>query len=88
MELAKGIQYTDPLRTRLALWSTIVSSLILHRSWLPPQYILQRTPEQNQKLRNKYHILVEGDNIPAPIEHFTVSIGKVMAFNLLNNFRI
>jgi ATP-dependent RNA helicase DDX41 len=55
MELAKGIQYTEPLRT----------------SWSPPQYIFQRTSEQNQKLRNKYHILVEGDNIPAPIEHFT-----------------
>jgi len=44
--------------------------------------------EQNQKLRNKYHILVEGDNIPAPIEHFTVSNGRCMAFTWLIRVRI
>ena len=76
MELAKGIQYTEPLKSRSAFWSPILSSLILYQSWSPPQYILERTPEQNQKLRDKYHILAEGDDIPAPIEHFTVSNGS------------
>lgn len=80
MELAKGIQYTEPLRSRYAFWSPIISLLILYQSWSPPQYILERTPEQNQKLRDKYHILTEGDNIPAPIEHFSVSDGKSMIY--------
>ncbi|KAH9483808.1 DEAD-box ATP-dependent RNA helicase 35 [Psilocybe cubensis] len=54
MELAQGIQYTEPLKT----------------SWRPPRYVRERSPEQDQKLREKYHIVVEGDDIPPPIEHF------------------
>ncbi|KAJ8517434.1 hypothetical protein ONZ45_g5372 [Pleurotus djamor] len=54
LELAKGIQYTEPLKT----------------SWRPPRYIRERTEEQHQKVRDKYHILVDGENIPPPIEHF------------------
>ncbi|PFH47084.1 hypothetical protein AMATHDRAFT_68432 [Amanita thiersii Skay4041] len=54
MELAQGIQYTDSLKT----------------SWRPPEYIRVRTPEQHQSLRDKYHILVDGENIPPPIESF------------------
>ncbi|KAF4615329.1 hypothetical protein D9613_002844 [Agrocybe pediades] len=54
MELAKGIQYTEPITT----------------SWRAPRYIRERPKEQDQKLREKYHIVVEGDNIPPPIEHF------------------
>ncbi|KAF9052787.1 P-loop containing nucleoside triphosphate hydrolase protein [Panaeolus papilionaceus] len=55
MELARGIQYTEPIIT----------------SWRPPRYVRERSEEQNQKLRDKYHILVEGESIPPPIEHFT-----------------
>ncbi|XP_006458335.1 hypothetical protein AGABI2DRAFT_216865 [Agaricus bisporus var. bisporus H97] len=54
LELAKGIQYTDPLRA----------------SWRPPRYIRERTLEEHEKLRDKYHILVEGEDVPPPIEHF------------------
>ncbi|KAF8634391.1 hypothetical protein AX17_004204 [Amanita inopinata Kibby_2008] len=54
MELAKGIQYTEPLKT----------------NWRPPKYIRERTQEQHQRLREKYHILVDGEEIPPPIENF------------------
>ncbi|KAG7086704.1 hypothetical protein E1B28_002640 [Marasmius oreades] len=54
MELAKGIQYTDSLKT----------------SWRPPKYVRERTEEQHRKLRERYHILVEGEDVPPPIEHF------------------
>ncbi|KAL9714917.1 DEAD-box ATP-dependent RNA helicase 35 [Leucoagaricus gongylophorus] len=54
MELAKGIQYTEPLTT----------------SWRPPRYVRDRTEQEHQSLRDKYHILVEGEDIPSPIEHF------------------
>ncbi|KAJ7632319.1 P-loop containing nucleoside triphosphate hydrolase protein [Roridomyces roridus] len=54
LELAKGISYTESLTT----------------SWRPPRYIRDRTSEQHQKVRDKYHILVDGEDIPPPIEHF------------------
>ncbi|KAF7338572.1 DEAD-box ATP-dependent RNA helicase 35 [Mycena venus] len=54
MELAKGISYTESLKT----------------SWRPPRYIRERTNAQHQKVRDKYHILVDGEDIPPPIEHF------------------
>lgn len=73
MELAKGIEYTESLKTR---WATTIYSWTCawhHLSWRPPQYIRDRTPEQHQKVRDKYHILVDGEDIPPPIEHFVVS---------------
>ncbi|KAJ7684804.1 P-loop containing nucleoside triphosphate hydrolase protein [Mycena polygramma] len=54
MELAKGISYTESLTT----------------SWRAPRYIRERTNEQHQKVRDKYHILVDGEDVPPPIEHF------------------
>ncbi|KAK0232882.1 P-loop containing nucleoside triphosphate hydrolase protein [Armillaria fumosa] len=54
MELAKGIQYTESLKT----------------SWRPPKYIRDRSEEENERIRKKYHILTEGEDIPPPIEHF------------------
>ncbi|KAI0290459.1 P-loop containing nucleoside triphosphate hydrolase protein [Russula brevipes] len=53
-ELAKGIQYTETLRT----------------SWVPPRYIRARSEEKNQKIREEHHIIVDGENIPAPIGSF------------------
>ncbi|KAJ6611794.1 P-loop containing nucleoside triphosphate hydrolase protein [Mycena sp. CBHHK59/15] len=54
MELAKGISYTESLTT----------------SWRPPRYIRERSKEQHERLREKFHILVDGEDIPPPIEHF------------------
>ncbi|KZP29981.1 DEAD-domain-containing protein, partial [Athelia psychrophila] len=54
LELAQGISYSESLVT----------------SWRPPTYIRERTEEQHQKLREKFHIIVEGEDIPPPIEHF------------------
>ncbi|KAI9434021.1 P-loop containing nucleoside triphosphate hydrolase protein [Lactarius indigo] len=53
-ELAKGILYTEALRT----------------SWTPPRYIRARSDENNQKIREKYHIIVDGEDIPPPIDSF------------------
>ncbi|KAG9126549.1 DEAD-box ATP-dependent RNA helicase 35 [Ceratobasidium sp. 392] len=54
MELAKGIQYTEPLKT----------------SWRPPKFVRDRTEEQNNKIREQNHIIAEGDDIPPPIASF------------------
>ncbi|KAL5492551.1 hypothetical protein ACEPAI_3998 [Sanghuangporus weigelae] len=55
LELAKGIQYTEPLKT----------------SWRPPRFIRERPYETNQKIREQYHILVDGEDVPPPISSFT-----------------
>ena len=33
----------------------------------------ERPEDEHRRLREKYHILVEGEDIPPPIENFTVS---------------
>ncbi|GAA5912900.1 hypothetical protein JCM5296_003899 [Sporobolomyces johnsonii] len=53
-ELAKGIVYTERMRT----------------SWTPPHYIARRTPEENAAIRDKFHILTSGDDVPPPIPNF------------------
>jgi len=53
-ELAKGIQYEDPIKT----------------SWKPPQCILNLPKEYPILLREKLCITVEGENVPLPIPSF------------------
>lgn len=53
-ELAKGIQYTDPIKT----------------GWKPPRYIMDLTEEERNKIRQKYRIYVDGDDVCPPIKNF------------------
>eukprot|EP01134_Creolimax_fragrantissima_P001536 CFRG1536T1 len=53
-ELAKGVTYDKPLRT----------------SWRAPGYLRAMSTEKVEKLRARWHILVEGDNVPPPIKSF------------------
>ncbi|XP_022161749.1 ATP-dependent RNA helicase abstrakt isoform X2 [Myzus persicae] len=53
-ELAKGIQYDDPIKT----------------SWTPPRYILAMPEERHENVRLKLRILVEGEEIPPPLKSF------------------
>jgi ATP-dependent RNA helicase DDX41 len=54
LELAKGIQYTEPLTT----------------TWTPPSYIRMRSELDNENLRDKNHILADGVDIPPVITNF------------------
>ncbi|PBL01380.1 DEAD-domain-containing protein [Armillaria gallica] len=72
MELAKGIQYTESLKT----------------SWRPPKYIRDRSEEENERIRKKYHILTEGEDIPPPIEHFADMKLPDSIFQYLKSHRI
>ncbi|CAG8624046.1 25887_t:CDS:10, partial [Racocetra persica] len=53
-ELAKGIIYTDSMTT----------------TWRPPRHILEAPQKEHGAIRQRYHILVEGEDIPPPIKHF------------------
>lgn len=55
-ELAEGTTYTESLKT----------------TWRPPQFIRDMTEIEHEAVRQEYHILTEGDDIPPPISNFTV----------------
>lgn len=49
-ELAKGIRYDKPLKS----------------GWRPPYHVRHRDESENEKIRKKHEIIVEGTNIPPP----------------------
>ena len=53
-ELAKGIQYDDPIKT----------------SWKAPKRVLDMPEKRHERLRRRKNILVEGDDVPVPLKRF------------------
>ncbi|CAK1553302.1 unnamed protein product [Leptosia nina] len=53
-ELAKGIQYSEPIKT----------------SWRPPRCILELPESRHERVRQQLRILVEGEDVPPPIRTF------------------
>lgn len=53
-ELAKGIEYHEPMVT----------------GWKPPTAIRHMTEKECEAVRKQWHILVDGDSIPPPIKNF------------------
>ncbi|RUP48761.1 P-loop containing nucleoside triphosphate hydrolase protein [Jimgerdemannia flammicorona] len=53
-DAAKGIVYTEPMKT----------------TWTAPKFIRARSEKEHDAIRAKFHILVEGTDIPPPIKHF------------------
>lgn len=53
-ELAKGIQYKDPIKT----------------NWQLPRVILSFGEARHERIRRKLRILVEGDEVPPPLKTF------------------
>ncbi|WOO83237.1 DEAD-box ATP-dependent RNA helicase 35 [Vanrija pseudolonga] len=53
-ELASGTVYTESMKT----------------SWRPPSYIRNLSREEQQEIRDKHAIIIEGDDLPPAIGHF------------------
>nr|VZI44136.1 unnamed protein product [Spirometra erinaceieuropaei] len=53
-EIAMGIQYEKPIET----------------GWRPAPWITEQTEEKSNAIREKYHILVDGESVPPPIRSF------------------
>jgi ATP-dependent RNA helicase DDX41 len=67
-EIAQGVQYKESLVT----------------SWKPPQYLLEQGEEAHQAIRQKWHILIEGENCPPPIKSFHEMKFPTSILNALN----
>lgn len=68
-ELAKGIIYDKPLRS----------------GWRPPTHVRKQSDEENEAIRKKYDIIVEGDDLPPPILSFKeMRLPKVILKELKN----
>ncbi|KAJ7074416.1 P-loop containing nucleoside triphosphate hydrolase protein [Mycena amicta] len=74
---AEGATYLEPLfKTEIQKAqeadAEILEAIKSRRklAWRPPRYIRERSSDQHQRIRDKYHILVEGEDIPPPIERF------------------
>lgn len=52
---------------RILLYQVLFFALF---SWKAPRYILNMPVMRHERVRKKYHILVEGDGIPPPIKSF------------------
>ena len=53
-EIAKGIEYVDPIKT----------------SWRPPSRIVAKGESRHEKIRKRHNILIEGENPPPPLTSF------------------
>jgi ATP-dependent RNA helicase DDX41 len=54
-EIAQGTTYTESIKT----------------SWQAPAFVRELNEEELQEIRERYHIIAEGDDIPPPINNFT-----------------
>ena len=53
-ELAKGVVYTQSLQT----------------GWRPPYYIRKASQQRHERIRKKWHIITDGEDVPPPIKTF------------------
>ncbi|KAJ0396788.1 hypothetical protein P43SY_007684 [Pythium insidiosum] len=53
-ERAEGIRYSEPMRT----------------TWRPPRFIAAMDEAERDAIRKKWHILVDGEDVPPPIKAF------------------
>lgn len=53
-ELAKGIEYKDPIKT----------------SWTPPRAVLALGENRHERVRKKFGISIEGEDVPPPLRTF------------------
>jgi ATP-dependent RNA helicase DDX41 len=53
-EAAHGVEYTEPLK----------------RSWVAPRWLQKLSSEQTARVRENFHILTSGDDVPPPVTRF------------------
>ena len=74
-ELADGQVYTESLKTSWRKFTRNLPMLVIDGPILsrllvvtgPPRHIRDMTMDEQEDIREKWHILTEGDDIPPPI---------------------
>ena len=70
-ELATGSSWTQSLKTRsVGATDPLPQVSRSDSSWRPPRFIRDMREIDHLAVREKHHIVVEGDNIPPPISNF------------------
>jgi len=78
-EIAKGVKYDEPIKTRLVLLMLLLFGINTKQvtkfmfSWRPPKHIRCQTDEDANQFRRKKGISVDGESCPAAIGSFLVS---------------
>ncbi|KAL1529301.1 hypothetical protein AB1Y20_000255 [Prymnesium parvum] len=68
--LASIDQGFKPLMSVQELATGVVYSEAMVTGWRPPRHIREMDEAQRQEIRDKWHILVEGEDLPSPIKSF------------------
>ena len=69
-EMEKALDEYVPLKSRAELASGVTYTGPIETGWRPPRRIRALTPEQVQKMREKWYIQVSGEDIPPPVRRF------------------
>ncbi|KAK0478141.1 P-loop containing nucleoside triphosphate hydrolase protein [Armillaria novae-zelandiae] len=87
-EEEKTREADDKIFNAIKSHKMLASDMELAKGWRPPKYIRERSEEENERIRKKYHILTEGEDIPPPIEHFADMKLPDSIFQYLKSHRI
>ena len=74
-ELAKGVVYKHSIKTGYTgrhKYNLCYFIFPPYCRWRPPRCILRRSAQQHEEVRQKWHILTEGEDPPPPIKTFKV----------------
>lgn len=69
-EMEKALDEYVPLKSRAELATGVTYTSPIETGWRPPRRIRELTPEQVQKMREKWYIQVSGEDIPPPVRRF------------------
>ena len=63
----------------------VVYTKAMMTGWKPPAKLRKRSEAENQAVRDKFHILVDGANLPPPITEFEVRVLLFLLHSLLES---
>ncbi|KAJ3195452.1 hypothetical protein HK101_000163 [Irineochytrium annulatum] len=69
-EIEKARTHSKALKSGKELAEGIVYVEAMKSSWRPPRYILAMDEEEKEAIRQEYHIVLEGEDVPPPITSF------------------
>lgn len=69
-EILESVKQDIPLQTVKERADGVIYTEKMKTSWTPPKYILERSEQANEKIRNNSRIAIDGEDVPPPIKSF------------------